>query len=148
MNPCILVPTNLTYALQASCTILSIAFDKANPPEETIFTGPASNWVTAVYSLTLSTNLSASRESGLLCPVKNRLTDLFNEVLLAYRIWKANRDALRYLSSDRLTPVLRAVVESGAIYSATMTIALILFVCNSIGSFIILDMVSLRNCFD
>ena len=41
----------------------------------------------------------------------------------------------------RLTPILLVVIESGAIYSVTIIAALVAFVTNSVGVYIILDLV-------
>ena len=43
-------------------------------------------------------------------------------------------------------PVVRAIVESGALYSVTVAVALILFVLDSVGVYIVLAMV--RGNFD
>ncbi|EJC99742.1 uncharacterized protein FOMMEDRAFT_170331 [Fomitiporia mediterranea MF3/22] len=88
-----------------------------------IFFARTGHWITAIWATTLATNLSSSS-------------------LLAFRIWNVSRKAAQYKSVNRLGPVLRAVVESGAIYSVTITIGLVLFVLGNPGSYILLDMVS------
>lgn len=61
--------------------------------------------------------------------------------LLAFRIWHVKRQSSKYLNHNRLTPILRVVIESGAIYSFTITAALITFVTKSNGVYVLLDMV-------
>lgn len=61
--------------------------------------------------------------------------------LLAYRIWNIDRKATPYRNANLLSPVLRVVIESGVIYSMTITAALVTFVVKSPGVYVILDMV-------
>ena len=46
-----------------------------------------------------------------------------------------------FRTTDSLSPVLRIVIESGAIYSIAVTAALVVFVLHSTGNWVILDMV-------
>lgn len=71
----------------------------------------------------------------------------FSSGLLAYRIWNTSRIVQQYKISDQISPVLRVVIESGAIYSMTITAALVTFICQSPGVYIILDMVRLNSFF-
>ncbi len=64
-------------------------------------------------------------------------------MLLAYKIWTVTRKSAQYSSNNFLTPVLRVIIESGAIYSMTITTALITFAIKSNGVYVVLDMVSL-----
>ena len=63
------------------------------------------------------------------------------EALLAFKIWTVTRRSAQYRSNNILTPVLRVIIESGAIYSMTVTAALISFVVKSNGVYVLLDMV-------
>ncbi|EKM53110.1 uncharacterized protein PHACADRAFT_259285 [Phanerochaete carnosa HHB-10118-sp] len=88
-----------------------------------IFNQEVGVWITANYSMTLATNVIATS-------------------LLAYRIWMVKRETSRFLVSHALSPLLRVVIESGAIYSLTVTAALITFVTKSNGVYVMLDMIS------
>ncbi|KAF5313746.1 hypothetical protein D9619_013676 [Psilocybe cf. subviscida] len=88
-----------------------------------VFFVSTGRWITANYAATLATNLSAS-------------------CLLAYRIWYLNREASSIWMHGHLKPVVRAVIESGLIYSMTITSALIVFVRKSVGINVIWDMCS------
>ncbi|KAI9058981.1 hypothetical protein FKP32DRAFT_1614473 [Trametes sanguinea] len=88
-----------------------------------VFAVQTGRWITAVYALTLGTNLSST-------------------ILLAGRIWTVARRSAQYRSSNIFSPVLRVIIESGAIYSMTITAALISFVVQSNGVYIMLDMIS------
>ncbi|OSC98609.1 hypothetical protein PYCCODRAFT_1447350 [Trametes coccinea BRFM310] len=88
-----------------------------------VFAVQTGRWITAVYALTLGTNLSST-------------------ILLAGRIWTVARRSAQYRSSNIFSPVLRVIIESGAIYSMTITAALISFVVQSNGVYILLDMIS------
>ena len=63
-------------------------------------------------------------------------------VLLAYKIWTISRRSAQYRANDAFSPALRVIIESGAIYSITITVALILFVVQSPAVYIMLDLVS------
>ncbi|EJC99740.1 uncharacterized protein FOMMEDRAFT_148592 [Fomitiporia mediterranea MF3/22] len=119
----VVIPILGWFALLTSCIGTIVALASAAGHANNMFAVQTARWITAIYSTTLATNLSSSS-------------------LLAYRIWRVNRDAAKYRASSQLTPVLRAVIESGAIYSVTITAALILFVVNSPGIYVLLDMVS------
>ncbi|KAI9066153.1 hypothetical protein FKP32DRAFT_1566382 [Trametes sanguinea] len=104
----------------------NIALATASSHAGNIFAVQTGRWITAVYSLTLGTNLSAT-------------------LLLAFRIWQVTRESSRYRSGANggpLGPVLRAIIESGAIYSMAITAGLITFVVKSNGVYIVLDMLS------
>lgn len=66
---------------------------------------------------------------------------ILHVVLLAYKIWTVTRRSAQFRSTNFLTPVLRVIIESGAIYSMTITAALISFVVKSNGVYVLLDMV-------
>ena len=66
-------------------------------------------------------------------------------MLLAYKIWSISRRSVQYRSNNIYGPVIRAIIESGAIYSVTITAALILFVVKSPGVYVVLDMVRLMS---
>lgn len=72
------------------------------------------------------------------------VSDSVHLVALAYRIWQVTSKSAQYRSGGRLSPILRIIVESGALYSITVTAALVLFLLHSNGVYIVLDMVSSR----
>ena len=65
-------------------------------------------------------------------------------MLLAYRIWAVNRRSAdsRATEGGGLGLLLRIVIESGAIYTATVTAALVTFIVGSPGVYVLIDMVS------
>ena len=66
-------------------------------------------------------------------------------MLLAFKIWSISRRSVQYRSNNIYGPVIRAIIESGAIYSVTITAALMLFVVKSPGVYVVLDMVRLMS---
>ncbi|KAL1943650.1 hypothetical protein VTO73DRAFT_4095 [Trametes versicolor] len=102
---------------------LNIALVNSSKHSGDVFAVQTGRWITAVYALTLGTNLSST-------------------LLLAGRIWTVTRRSAQYRASDFLGPVLRVIIESGAIYSMTITAALISFVVKSNGVYVILDLIS------
>ncbi|KAI0091385.1 hypothetical protein BDY19DRAFT_622471 [Irpex rosettiformis] len=107
-----------------ACSIANnvvLATASENPGD--VFVQQTGRWITAVYSMTLVTNLSATS-------------------LLAYRIWKINKSTTPWRTTDKLSPVLRVVIESGALYSLTIIAAIITFALKTPGVYVLLDMIS------
>ncbi|KAH8078721.1 hypothetical protein BXZ70DRAFT_657789 [Cristinia sonorae] len=120
-----ILPSLGWLALLASTVGLNRAFitvSSSSSPDE-VFATDLGKWVVATYTTTLITNLLSTS-------------------VLAYRIWSVNRRASVFVAYKRLTPILIVILESGAIYSVTVAAALIAFLVNSVGSFIILDLIS------
>ncbi|KAI0370681.1 hypothetical protein BV20DRAFT_1071393 [Pilatotrama ljubarskyi] len=102
---------------------LNVALVEASTHAGDVFAVQTGRWITAVYALTLGTNLSST-------------------LLLAGKIWIVTRRSAQYRSNDIFSPVLRVIIESGAIYSMTITAALISFVVKSNGVYVLLDIIS------
>ncbi|EJC97949.1 uncharacterized protein FOMMEDRAFT_162293 [Fomitiporia mediterranea MF3/22] len=117
----IIIPVLGWLALLVTCVCLNVAFATAVEHKDDMFAKPTGQWITAVYTTTLVTNLSAT-------------------TLLALRIWRVNREASEYRSQGRVASVLRSVIESRAIYSVTA--ALITFVITSLGVYVLFYMTS------
>lgn len=105
-----------------------------------IFNVNTGRWITSVYSTTLATNLSATGQYSWENILESSKCSIFL-ALLAYKIWTVNRRVSSFKSDNLLGPVLHVIIESGAIYSATITAALITFVIGSPGVYVLLDMV-------
>ncbi|KAI0354371.1 hypothetical protein OH77DRAFT_1521667 [Trametes cingulata] len=116
----IIVPVIGWCGLLAGSVGLNVALVEASTHAGDVFAVQTGRWITAVYGLTLGTNLSST-------------------LLLAGKIWIVTRRSAQYRASDIFSPVLRVIIESGAIYSMTITAALISFVVKSNGVYVILD---------
>ncbi|KAH9895889.1 hypothetical protein C8Q73DRAFT_456158 [Cubamyces lactineus] len=119
----VLLPCIGWCGLLAGSVGLNVALVNSSKHMGDVFAVQTGRWITAVYALTLGTNLSST-------------------MLLAGRIWTVARRSAQYRSSNIFSPVLRVIIESGAIYSMTITAALISFVVKSNGVYILLDMIS------
>ncbi|KZT64356.1 hypothetical protein DAEQUDRAFT_769764 [Daedalea quercina L-15889] len=97
------------------------SFDKVDP-EASIFVVQLGHWITAFFSMTFATNVICT-------------------ALVAYRIWAINRTHLFFRYQD-LRPVMVLIVESGALYSATLLALLILYNVGSWFQYVVLDAVS------
>ena len=62
-------------------------------------------------------------------------------MILALKLWSVIRSTSSYRSSDGLAPVLRVAIESGIIYTMTMSAGLILFLLRSRLVYMIMDIV-------
>ena len=63
--------------------------------------------------------------------------------LIAFRIWSVDRANTKYRETkSALRPVLAVVIESGAIYSASLTILLAIYLCHSWTYFMLSQVVS------
>ncbi|PIL34446.1 hypothetical protein GSI_03222 [Ganoderma sinense ZZ0214-1] len=111
------------FGLLAGSIGLNVAIATASSHKGNVFAVQTGQWITAVYALSLATNISTTS-------------------LLAFKIWNVARKSAQYRSSNIFTPVLRVIIESGAIYSVTITAALISFVVQSNGVYVVLDMIS------
>ncbi|KLO11938.1 hypothetical protein SCHPADRAFT_447293 [Schizopora paradoxa] len=123
----IAIPAFLLLGSTASGIGILYSFAKV-VPEADIFVTELQHWITAFFSLTLATNL--------LCTA-----------LVALRIWAVNRAVLRGLAGGAglrrsYRPVLFLVLESGAVYSATLTALLVLYKTSSWFQYVLLDAIS------
>ncbi|CAL1707855.1 unnamed protein product [Somion occarium] len=87
-----------------------------------IFAAELKQWITSFFTLTLSTNVICTG-------------------LLAFKIWRVNKLSTR-VGATNLMPVLLVVVESGAIYSATLITLLATYLAGSWAQYLLLDAVS------
>lgn len=135
-----------TTVFTASIIGLNYAFATSPPNTEDVFAVNTGNWITAVYALTLATNVVATGQ-----PL-NRFTScpllplyIYPSGLLAYRIWRVSRRAAEFIAPDRLAVIFHVVLESGTIYSVTVIAALITFLAGSPVVYVLLDIVSFRG---
>ncbi|KAI0773174.1 hypothetical protein BD413DRAFT_472762 [Trametes elegans] len=123
----IIVPVIGWLGLLASAGGMAWALAITPPIGHDIFESLTSHWIAGNWSMTLITNLAAT-------------------AVLAFRIWQVTRNSAQYKSGGRLSPILRVIVESGALYSMTVTTALVLFLLHSNGVYVVLDMLSPIIC--
>ncbi|EGN98379.1 hypothetical protein SERLA73DRAFT_138778 [Serpula lacrymans var. lacrymans S7.3] len=90
--------------------------------QEVIFAQQTEPWVTAFFVATLITNFSST-------------------FLLAYRIWIVDRSSAQFRSQGSSPwPLARIIMDSGILYSISLLAALLCFVTQSRGQYIILEM--------
>ncbi|KAH7926567.1 hypothetical protein BV22DRAFT_341940 [Leucogyrophana mollusca] len=96
---------------------------KATTTAGNIFAKETGTWITAFFATTLATNLLST-------------------TLLAYRIWSVSRSTA-YLRDKQssLVPVLRIILDAGLLYSVTLLTALLCFVSQNRGHYVVLDMI-------
>ena len=132
----------LMGALKAVSIGLNISLVTAGSHKGNIFATETGSWITANFCLTLGTNLSSTGE----WPFPHFWSSIYNNhvvvVLLVFKIWSISRQSAQYRSNSVVSPTLRVIIESGAIYSMTITIALVLFAVKSPAQYILLDLVS------
>ncbi|KAI9573138.1 CHAT domain-containing protein [Boletus coccyginus] len=89
-----------------------------------VFSGALNQWGTSFWVTALAANLLAT-------------------LMLIFRIWYIDRKLTRLGASSggsQLRPILQILVDAGAIYSVTLLVALICFVIQSNGQYVVLDM--------
>lgn len=123
----------------AACFGTNVSIATASTHANDVFAVETGRWITANYSMTLATNLIATGTFSFWSSVVDLNSVLIG--LVAYRIWQVKRQSRHFMNSSALSPLLRVVIESGAIYSMTVTAALITFVCKSNVVYVVLDMV-------
>ncbi|KAG9313806.1 hypothetical protein JVU11DRAFT_6167 [Chiua virens] len=118
-----ILPGLLWCAVAVTGTGAPYTASHANQSE--VFGGSLSQWITGFYASTFSTNLVAT-------------------ILLAYRIWYVDRRAAKLHGhhKSQLRPILHVIIDAGAIYSFTLMTALMCFVNQSNGQYVVLDMVT------
>ncbi|KAI0714622.1 hypothetical protein C8Q76DRAFT_795482 [Earliella scabrosa] len=122
----VVLPFLAWCGLLAVCigTNVSCATASGSARADDPFANPTGRWIAATYSMTFILNFSATG-------------------LLAWRIWTISRrtEPFTYRGSS-LRPLMRVVLESGALYSLTVLAALVLFLARSNGVYVVLDMIS------
>lgn len=121
------------------------SFDKVEP-EASIFVVQLGHWITAFFSMTFATNVICTGASSAY-PRRTHTETLSANArmaaLVAYRIWTINRaHVFRGFRHRNLRPVLVLIVESGALYSATLLALLVLYNVGSWFQYVVLDAVS------
>ncbi|RDB26826.1 hypothetical protein Hypma_005347 [Hypsizygus marmoreus] len=109
-------------------------------PQAEIFVVELSQWIVAFFSMTLATNIICTGTPPASFPGSLAIPKLAT-ALVAYRIWSINRTSISF-SEHSLRPIMLLVIESGAIYSATLTALLILYKTESWFQYVLLDAVS------
>ncbi|KDQ26468.1 hypothetical protein PLEOSDRAFT_159616 [Pleurotus ostreatus PC15] len=93
-------------------------------PEAEIFAVQLQKWILTFFSMTFATNIICTS-------------------LVAFRIWhNMKRESAVFGGGRNLRPVLFLVVESGAVYSATLLALLVLYKTESWFQYVLLDVVS------
>ncbi|KAF8553469.1 hypothetical protein OG21DRAFT_1441794 [Imleria badia] len=109
----------------AGVTGIATTYTAQHVTQTEVFGGSLSIWITSFWVLALATNL---------------LTTL----LLVIRIWYVHRKAkrLRGHRNSQLGSILHILIDAGVIYSLTLLVALICFVIQTNGQYVILDMIT------
>jgi len=117
----IALPVVLLLGSTATGIGILYSFDKVDP-QASIFVVQLGHWITAFFSMTFATNVICT-------------------ALVAYRVWAINRMQISF-RTRHLHSVMLLIVESGAIYSATLLALLILYNVDSWFQYVVLDAVS------
>ncbi|KAH9923660.1 uncharacterized protein B0H18DRAFT_1120305 [Fomitopsis serialis] len=117
----IAVPFVLLLGSTASGIGILYSFAKVVPQAD-IFVDELQNWITSFFSLTLATNIICTS-------------------LIALRIWWINRSIMTFMDHNYY-PIIFLVLESGVVYSATLTALLILYKTGSWFQYVLLDAIS------
>ncbi|KAI9059657.1 hypothetical protein FKP32DRAFT_1679718 [Trametes sanguinea] len=117
----VLLPFILLLGSTASGIGILYSFARVVPEAE-IFVDELQSWIVSFFSLTLATNIICTG-------------------LVALRIWRLNR-AIMQFAQRSYRPVLFLVLESGAVYSFTLTALLILYKTGSWFQYVLLDSIS------
>ncbi|TFY60584.1 hypothetical protein EVG20_g7367 [Dentipellis fragilis] len=121
----VVVPVIMLCSVIATAVGSVWACSQATPSQAGIFAEQISQWITACYALTLTTNVICT-------------------TMLAFRIWQINSEVTRNIpgaSRSSLMPIVFVVVDAGILYLAALLSALLCFVNKSNGQYIVLDMI-------
>ncbi|KZP24249.1 hypothetical protein FIBSPDRAFT_822382 [Athelia psychrophila] len=119
----ILWPLLIPFAGSIACgTGTMVSFARVSS-DDSVFVMQLHNWIISFFALTLFTNFIAT-------------------FLIAFRIWRTHRRAGGLTIGRSLVPTIVLVIESGAIYSATLVILISLYLSGSYAQYIALDAVT------
>ncbi|TFY69678.1 hypothetical protein EVJ58_g273 [Rhodofomes roseus] len=125
----VVVPFVLLLGSTASGIGILYSFAKVVPQAD-IFVNELQNWITSFFSLTLATNI--------ICTNSPPMT---SAGLVALRIWWINRSIMTFVNHSYY-PIIFLVLESGAVYSATLTVLIILYKTDAWFQYVLLDAIS------
>ncbi|KAG2119414.1 hypothetical protein DEU56DRAFT_928932 [Suillus clintonianus] len=98
----------------------------------------------AVYSVSQATSNAGNiftKATGQTFFALTLSTNLISSGLLAYRIWKMERNISSVRTSNRtLTPILRVLVDAAILYSVVLFPTLVCFILSNNGQYVMLDM--------
>lgn len=121
----IILPSVLWCSLVVTGVFTIYSFSRVTSNSGDIYSnesGQPVQWAMAFFTLTIATNLLSSG-------------------LLAYRIWKIERDVSTVRAKkDTLMPILRVLMDSAILYSVALFTLLICYVCSNDGEVVIADM--------
>jgi len=107
--------------LGSTTTAIGVLYSFAKTADGVIFLQDLAQWILSFFSLTLATNLICTS-------------------LLAIKIWTVNSFTSHVMGND-LRPVLLVILETGAIYSATLITLLICYQEGSWAQYLLIDAV-------
>ena len=115
-----------------------ISYSKASPEAQAFsFVG----WSTSFYATTLAASVVCTCTSSHWNPTP--FIDLTYSALIAFRIWSVDHANRKYRETkSTLKPVLAVVIESGAIYSASLIIALAIYLSDNVAYLMLSQTVS------
>ncbi|KAH8105666.1 hypothetical protein DFH11DRAFT_1642709 [Phellopilus nigrolimitatus] len=104
--------------------VITLKKESEVTPTTLVFNDELKLWVTSFFSMTLITNFSCT-------------------ALIAFRIWRIElRTSAMFRLNNSLSPVMVAIIESGAIYSATLISLLATYLSGSDGQYPVLDSIA------
>lgn len=117
-----------------------------------IFKEQFSRWISSFFALTLATNIICTGKTSH-AAITSWLTSEHIPLigLVAYKIWKVNKLSVR-VGATNLMPVFLVVIESGALYSATLIALLATYLAGSWAQYLLIDALTpiivrtLRSC--
>lgn len=121
----IILPSILWCGLAVAGVFLTYSYSHDTSNTGNIATnesGQPLEWAAAFFALTIVTNLLSSG-------------------LLAYRIWKIERNVSAVRSKkSAMMPIVRILIDAAALYTVVLFILLVCFICSNNGEFVIADM--------
>ncbi|CDO73859.1 hypothetical protein BN946_scf185016.g16 [Trametes cinnabarina] len=119
----VVVPVISWLCFLASDVGVDYSLAMTSPDSPSVWATNTARWIIANLVVALFANLTAT-------------------LALAYRIWQVTRESAQYRTEGYLLPFLRIILGSGALYTVTISIALVLFLIGSNGVYVVLDMIS------
>lgn len=119
----IIIPCVMWCSVAATGAGSVYSISQATVNKENIFAPGTGPWITSFLAATLFTNLLSTS-------------------LLAYRIWSIGRRMTNVaLATGIMWPIVRVILDAGILYSLSLLAALVCFIAQNHGHYVLLDMI-------
>jgi len=119
--PIIVLPGTMVLGTTTAAVMVCWEFSRTKPGN-VVFETLLSPWITFAWSMSLATTASCTG-------------------LIAFRIWRSQRQLKQYRMHSTLLPVMVMIIESGAVYSAALISTIAAYASGNNSQYILVDLI-------